>query len=440
MIHIFEWADSFVGKSEIELQRPFIERIHSMLMKGTGAGHEYLGWLHLPSEFNQDELQRIKKAGRKIAQQADVLVVIGIGGSYLGAKAALNVLQHSFQDLLPSHKKPMHVIFAGQNMSGTYLQELLEILDDHEVAINVISKSGTTTEPALAFRVLKQYMEQRYGVTEAALRIYATTDAARGALRALADQSAYETFVIPDDVGGRFSVLTPVGLLPLAAAGIDIDAMLEGARLAELELNEPDVFKNPAYAYAALRQIVRSKGKEIELFVTYEPGMHYVGEWWKQLFGESEGKDGKGLFPASADFSTDLHSLGQFVQDGTRSLMETVIRIKHTRSTLAIEAVEQDMDGLNYLAGKTFSDVNDTALEATMLAHQTGGVPTIGLELEDMSEKSLGYLFYFFEKAVAVSAYLSGVNPFDQPGVEMYKTNMFTMLGKPGYDKEGSTS
>ncbi len=435
MIKLFEWAESFVAPAELELQRPFIETAHQLLEQGTGAGHEFLGWLHLPSEFDLVELERIKRAGQKIAKQADVLVVIGIGGSYLGARAALHLLQHSFHDFLPSSKRSLQVVFAGHQMSATYLAELLEILDEHEVAVNVISKSGTTTEPALAFRVIKQYMEQRYGTAEAANRIYATTDATRGALRQLATEVLYETFVIPDDVGGRFSVLTPVGLLPLAAAGIDIEALLAGAKRAEQELADPDVHKNPAYAYAALRQILRNKGKTVELFVSYEPGLHYVGEWWKQLFGESEGKDGKGLYPASADFSTDLHSLGQFVQDGARVLLETVVKIKHPRKTIQIESLPHDVDGLNYLANRSFASVNDTALEATILAHGTGGVPTIGLEVEDMTELSLGYLFYFFEKAVAMSAYLQGVNPFDQPGVEMYKSNMFAMLGKPGYEK-----
>ncbi|PWI58746.1 glucose-6-phosphate isomerase [Sulfoacidibacillus thermotolerans] len=436
MIRLVEWTQSFVAPEEIELQQPFVETAHRLLEQRSGAGHEFLGWMDLPSSFDPIELQRIKEAGQNIAKQANLLVVIGIGGSYLGARAALHMLQHSFHDLLPREQRPLQVVFAGHQMSATYLAELLELLDHYEVAVNVISKSGTTTEPALAFRTLKQYMEQRYGIQGAAQRIYATTDAKRGALRKLANEAGYETFVIPDDVGGRFSVLTPVGLLPLAAAGIDVDALLQGAKRAQSELRESDVRKNPAYTYAALRQILRAKGKAIELFVTYEPALHYVGEWWKQLFGESEGKDGKGLYPASADFSTDLHSLGQFVQDGARTLFETVIKVKNPRRSLQIEEVADDLDGLNYLAGRPLQQVNDTALEATMLAHQTGGVPTILLELDDMSAASLGYLFYFFEKAVAVSAYLQGVNPFDQPGVEMYKSNMFALLGKPGYENQ----
>ncbi len=436
MIRILHKAEPFVTEREIQLQQSFIETAHRWIHEQSGAGNDFLGWVNLPTDYDKAEFARIKEAGKRIASTSDLLVVVGIGGSYLGARAALHLLQNSFADLLPKEQKPVQVVFAGQQMSATYMQDLLAILDSHEVSVNVISKSGTTTEPALAFRFLQDYLVNRYGNEEAAKRIYATTDKARGALRSLADESSYETFVIPDDVGGRFSVLTPVGLLPLAAAGVDIDALMEGARLAQKDLADPDVLANPAYTYAALRTILREKGKFIEMLVSYEPGLHYVGEWWKQLFGESEGKDHKGLFPASADFSTDLHSLGQYVQDGARILFETVLKIKTPRKNQRIEAMAGNPDGLNYLAGRMLQEVNDTALEATRIAHTEGGVPNIVLELEDMGEKTLGYLFYFFEKAVAVSGYLLGVNPFDQPGVEAYKVNMFALLGKPGYEKE----
>lgn len=436
MIRIIHKAQEFVTDRELQLQQPFIDAAHRLVHEKSGAGNDFLGWVNLPTDYDKAEFARIKEAGKRIAANSNLLVVIGIGGSYLGSRAALHFLQHSFAELLPKDQKPVQVVFAGNQMSSTYMQELLSILDQHEVSVNVISKSGTTTEPALAFRFLQEYLVKRYGQQEASQRIYATTDKAKGALRSLADEFHYETFVIPDDVGGRFSVLTPVGLLPLAAAGVDLDALMEGARQAQSELASPDVLKNPAYTYAALRTILREKGKSIEMLISYEPGLHYVSEWWKQLFGESEGKDHKGLFPASADFSTDLHSLGQYVQDGARIMFETVLKVKTPRQSLRIKSLSGDPDGLNYLSGRMMQEVNDTALEATMLAHTEGGVPNIILEMEDMSEKTLGYLFYFFEKAVAISGYLLGVNPFDQPGVEAYKANMFALLGKPGYEEQ----
>lgn len=437
MLKLLRTGDPFVSAREIELQQPFVETAHRLVHEGSGAGADFLGWLHLASTFSADELRRMEEAGARIREQADVLVVIGIGGSYLGARAALEYLRHSFGALLGGRARPLTVLFAGHNMSATYLAELLEALEGREVSVNVISKSGTTTEPALAFRFLKEYLEKRYGKAEAARRIYATTDRARGALLSLAKAEGYTRFVIPDDVGGRYSVLTPVGLLPLAAAGVDIGRMLAGAAQAEEDLARPALVDNPAYRYAAARTVLREKGKQVEMFVSYEPGLHYVAEWWKQLYGESEGKDGKALLPASADFSTDLHSLGQFIQEGSRVLFETVLRVGRPRRVLAVPALAGDSDGLNYLAGRQLQSVNDTALEATMLAHTDGGVPQILLETEDMSETALGYLFYFFEKACAVSGYLLGVNPFDQPGVEAYKTNMFAMLGKPGFEEAG---
>ena len=436
MLRLVHKAEEFVPARELELQEPFVRAAHELIHGRTGAGNDFLGWLHLASEFDQAELRRIETAAARIRETSDILVAIGIGGSYLGARAALQFTGHTFAQLLPRGQRPLTVLFAGNNISPGYLSDLLQVLDQGDVAVNVISKSGTTTEPALAFRFLKDYMEKRYGKQEAAKRIYATTDRARGALRTLAAQEGYETFVIPDDVGGRFSVLTPVGLLPLAAGGLDVRALLGGAAEAETAFAHPSIAGNPAYAYAALRNILLHKGKKIEMLVSYEPALHYFAEWWKQLFGESEGKDHKGLFPGSADFSTDLHSLGQFIQDGSRVMFETVVRVAHPRGSLAVGELPGDADGLNYLAGKSVQSVNDAALEATMLAHTAGGVPQILVEIPDMTERSLGHAFYFFEKACALSGYMLGVNPFDQPGVEAYKTNMFAILGKPGYEAQ----
>ena len=434
MLTLAHRAEPYVTARELELQAPFVETAHRLIHEGGGAGSDFLGWLHLPSRFDQSELAKIEAAAARIRETSDVLVAVGIGGSYLGARAALSLLQHSFAGRLPAKGRPLTVLFAGHNMSATYLAELLEVLDGHEVSVNVISKSGTTTEPALAFRFLHAYLVRRYGQKGAAGRIYATTDRARGALHSLARAEGFEAFAIPDDVGGRFSVLTPVGLLPLAAAGVDVRSLLSGAAAAEADCAAPRLADNPAYQYAALRAILREKGKTVEMLVSFEPGLHYFGEWWKQLFGESEGKDHKALLPASADFSTDLHSLGQFIQDGARILFETAVRVAAPRGSLTVPHLPDDPDGLNYLAGQSLQHVNDTALRATMMAHADGGVPQILLELSDMSERALGYAFYFFEKACAASGYLLGVNPFDQPGVEAYKANMFALLGKPGYE------
>jgi glucose-6-phosphate isomerase len=430
-------ALSFVGKHEIDQMQETVKTLHSVIHERSGAGSDFLGWVDLPTEYDQDEFARIKAAAERIRENSDVLVVVGIGGSYLGARAAIEMLQHSFFNVLSKEeRKAPQVFYAGHNISSTYMRELLQVLEGKEVSINVISKSGTTTEPAIAFRVLKQFMEDKYGQDGARERIYATTDRARGALKTLADAEGYETFVIPDDVGGRFSVLTPVGLLPIAAAGIDIDALMEGARDAQNAYSSPELAENEAYQYAVVRNALYAKGKSIEMLVNYEPALHYVSEWWKQLYGESEGKDNKGIFPAAVDFSTDLHSMGQYIQEGRRDLFETVIRVKEVRHTMNVPEDAQDLDGLNFLAGETIQFVNDKATEGTLLAHTDGDVPNLVVELPEMTPYHLGYLFYFFEKACAMSGYILGVNPFNQPGVEAYKANMFALLGKPGYEEQ----
>ena len=430
-------ALSFVGKHEIDQMQETVKTLHSVIHERSGAGSDFLGWVDLPTEYDQDEFARIKAAAERIRENSDVLVVVGIGGSYLGARAAIEMLQHSFFNVLSKEeRKAPQVFYAGHNISSTYMRELLQVLEGKEVSINVISKSGTTTEPAIAFRVLKQFMEAKYGQDGARERIYATTDRARGALKTLADAEGYETFVIPDDVGGRFSVLTPVGLLPIAAAGIDIDALMEGARDAQNAYSSPELAENEAYQYAVVRNALYAKGKSIEMLVNYEPALHYVSEWWKQLYGESEGKDNKGIFPAAVDFSTDLHSMGQYIQEGRRDLFETVIRVKEVRHTMNVPEDTQDLDGLNFLAGETIQFVNDKATEGTLLAHTDGDVPNLVVELPEMTPYHLGYLFYFFEKACAMSGYILGVNPFNQPGVEAYKANMFALLGKPGYEEQ----
>ena len=430
-------ALSFVGKHEVDQMQETVKALHSVIHERSGAGSDFLGWVDLPTEYDQEEFARIKAAAAKIQSDSDVLVVVGIGGSYLGARAAIEMLQHSFFNVLSKEERNApQVFFAGHNISSTYLNELLQVLEGKDVSVNVISKSGTTTEPAIAFRVLKQFMEEKYGQEGARARIYATTDRARGALKTLADAEGYETFVIPDDVGGRFSVLTPVGLLPIAAAGIDIDALMEGARDAQQAYSSPNLADNEAYQYAVVRNALYGKGKSIELLVNYEPALHYVSEWWKQLFGESEGKDNKGIFPAAVDFSTDLHSMGQYIQEGRRDLFETVIRVNQVRHAMNVPTDAQDLDGLNFLAGETIQFVNDKAAEGTLLAHTDGNVPNLVVELPEMTPYHLGFLFYFFEKACAMSGYLLGVNPFNQPGVEAYKANMFALLGKPGYEEQ----
>ncbi len=430
-------ASTFISQHEVDYLAPYIATAHQAIHQKTGAGADFLGWVDLPVHYDKAEYTRVKAAAKQIQAQSEVLIVIGIGGSYLGAKAALEMLSHSFYNLQPKDKrKGPEIHFAGQNISSTYLTHLLELIGDRDFSVNVISKSGTTTEPAIAFRIFRERLEKKYGKDGAKKRIYATTDANKGALKKLATEEGYESFVIADDVGGRYSVLTSVGLLPIAAAGIDIDAMMQGAADARTDFANPKLSENASYQYAAVRNALYRKGKTIELLVNYEPGLHYVSEWWKQLFGESEGKDHKGIFPAAVDFSTDLHSMGQFVQEGNRILFETVVRIQHMPESITIAKDAADLDGLNFLSGKTMDFVNQKAFEGTLLAHTDGGVPNLVVTLPDNSPYTFGYMVYFFEKACAISGYLLGVNPFDQPGVEAYKKNMFALLGKPGYEKD----
>ena len=422
----------FVSPKELEGIAPMVAAAARQVEEGSGLGNDFLGWVHLPTQHDKEEVVRIKAAAQRIQKDSDVLVVIGIGGSYLGARSAIELMKGTFYNSL--RKGCPEIIFAGCNISSAYMSQVLKMIEGRDFSVNVISKSGTTTEPALAFRVFRKLLIEKYGEKEAAKRIYCTTDKARGTLKGLADREGYETFVIPDDVGGRYSVLTAVGLLPIAVAGCDIDKILEGAAAAEKELAEPDLGKNDCYRYAALRNILYRKGKTTELFVTYEPAFTMMNEWLKQLFGESEGKDQKGIFPASVAFSTDLHSMGQFIQDGNRNLFETVVDIQTPAEDFFLEEDPENLDGLNFLSGQEMSGVNRRALEGTILAHTKGGVPNMVLEVPDSGEYEYGYLVYFFEKACAVSGYLSGVNPFDQPGVEAYKKNMFALLGKPGYE------
>ena len=402
----------------------------------TGPGSEFLGWVDLPLDYDKSEFDRILLSAERIKHDSDALVVIGIGGSYLGAKAAIEMLTHTFHNELPKgEKQGVNIYYLGHNMSSDYMNDFLEVINGKDISVNIISKSGTTTEPAVAFRVMKKYLEDKYGKAEAAKRIYATTDAHKGALKGLADQEGYESFVVPDAVGGRYSVLTAVGLLPIAAAGIDIVDMMAGARGArELYVNQ-DYLENDCLHYAAARNILYRKGKEIEILVNYEPKLTYFAEWWKQLYGESEGKDGKGIFPAAVNFSTDLHSMGQYIQDGRRNLFETVIQVENPHQDFIIPADPADLDGLNFLAGKTLHEVNSNAFKGTVLAHNDGQVPNLVLTVDELSAKTFGELVYFFELACAVSGYTLGVNPFNQPGVEAYKKNMFALLGKPGYEE-----
>lgn len=431
-----DYSRSSVAAHELEGFAPLVDAAHSMLHEKSGMGNDFLGWMDLPVDYNKDEFSRIKDAAQKIQDKAEVLVVIGIGGSYLGAKAAIEALTDNFFDLqTKEERKAPQILFAGHNISGTYLSQLLKYLEGKEVCLNVISKSGTTTEPAIAFRVLKDFVEKKYGKEEAKDRIFATTDKARGALRQLADKEGYETFVIPDDVGGRFSVLTPVGLLPIAAAGIDIDKLMAGAADGREEYSNTNIDENVCYQYAAVRNALYNRGKTTEILVDYEPAMFFVAEWWKQLYGESEGKDQKGIFPASVHFSTDLHSMGQYIQDGRRDIFETVVNIVNPAEDVTIEATEANLDGLNYLAGKTFNYVNENAFKGTLLAHVDGGVPNVVINVPELNEFCFGKLLYFFEKACGISGYLLGVNPFDQPGVEDYKKNVFGLLNKPGYEE-----
>ena len=430
-------ALGFLGQNEIDNLEAPIRLAHDGLHNGTGAGSDYLGWIDLPNAYDKEEFARIQAAAKKIQSDSEALVVIGIGGSYLGARAAIEMLSHSFYNLLPNgQRKGPQIFFAGNNISSTYVTHLLQALEGKNWSINVISKSGTTTEPALAFRVFREQLEKKYGKEEARKRIYATTDKERGALKKLATEEGYESFIIPDDVGGRYSVLTAVGLLPIAAAGVDIEAIMQGAADASKEYSNPNVHENEAYQYAAARNALYRKGKVTEILVNYEPSLHFVSEWWKQLFGESEGKDHKGIFPAAVDFSTDLHSMGQFIQEGNRNLFETVIQVGQPTEQITIASDPDDLDGLNFLAGKTMDFVNKKAFEGTLLAHTDGQVPNLVVNIADLSPYTFGYLVYFFEKACGISGYLLGVNPFDQPGVEAYKKNMFALLGKPGYEKE----
>ncbi len=428
-------AMKFISENEIKQMENQVNSAVMELVTGTGAGNEYLGWLDLPKNYDKTEFKRIKEAAIRIQNNSEILLVVGIGGSYLGARAAIEFLSHSFHNSLSRDKrKTPEIYFVGQNISGKYLKELLEVLENKDYTINIISKSGTTTEPALAFRVLKKHMEGKYGKENARKRIFATTDVSKGALKKLSTEEGYETFTIPDNVGGRFSVLTPVGLLPIAVAGINIDELMKGAEDASIAY-KADFKENDCYKYVAIRNILNRKGKDIELLVNYEPRLHFVSEWWKQLFAESEGKDGKGLFPASVDFSTDLHSLGQYIQDGKRNLFETSINIEQPEKDIIIEEEVIDLDGLNYLAGKGFDFVNKKAADGTTLAHIDGGVPNLNIVIPEATPYHLGYMFYFFEKACGVSGYLLGINPFDQPGVEAYKKNMFALLGKPGHEE-----
>ena len=429
-------VSSFVSEEKLMGMEAEVKAAVKTLEEGTGAGNDFLGWINLPTDYDKEEFDRIKKAAEKIKADSDVLVVVGIGGSYLGARAAIELLSHTFYNKLSKEdRKAPEVYFAGNSISGTYLAHLIQVIGDRDFSVNVISKSGTTTEPAIAFRIFKEMLEKKYGVDEARKRIYATTDAAKGALKKLSTEEGYETFTIPDNVGGRFSVLTPVGLLPIAAAGISIDDLMAGAREAQNDY-KAEFKNNDCYKYAAVRNLLLRDGKSIELLINYEPKVHFVAEWWKQLFGESEGKDGKGLFPASVDLSTDLHSMGQYIQDGQRILFETLIDVVSPDADVVIPFDEADLDGLNYIAGKGMNFVNQKAMEGTQLAHVDGGVPNIRIAVPKMDAFNSGYLFYFFEKACGVSGYLLDVNPFNQPGVEAYKKNMFALLGKAGYEKE----
>ena len=428
-----DYSKSTITAEQLEHAKGQMLEAKKCVEKGTGAGNDFLGWVRLPENYDKEEFARIKEAAKKIQDNSDVLVVVGIGGSYLGARAAIEMLNSSFSNFLPKDKRKAPVIvYAGNNISGNYMYELLEYLEDKDFSVNVISKSGTTTEPAIAFRLLCNLLEKKYGTTDG--RIYATTDKAKGALKGFADEKGCPTFVVPDDVGGRYSVLTAVGLLPIAASGVDIDAMMKGAYDA---MNDLESDENACTEYARIRNILYKQGKTVEILANYEPRLHYIGEWWKQLFGESEGKDSMGIFPAAVDFSTDLHSLGQYIQEGRRNIFETVLTVKEPEHDVTVIHDEKNIDGLNFLSGKTMSFVNHKAFLGTLLAHSDGNVPNIVLEMDKMDAYNFGYLVYFFEKACGISGYMLGVNPFNQPGVEAYKKNMFALLNKPGYEDAG---
>ena len=430
-------AIGFIGENEIAPMEKLVQDAREVLVSRTGAGNDFLGWIDLPVDYDKEEFGRIQKAAEKIKSDSEVLVVIGIGGSYLGARAAIEFLRHGFYNMVSKEiRKTPEIYFVGNSISSTYLAQLIDVIGDRDYSVNIISKSGTTTEPAIAFRIFKDMLEKKYGKEEAAKRIYATTDKARGALKNLATEEGYESFVVPDDVGGRFSVLTAVGLLPIAVSGADITKLMEGAAAGRKRAMEADFAENDALKYAAVRNILLRKGKLVEILANYEPSLHYVSEWWKQLYGESEGKDQKGIFPASVDLTTDLHSMGQFIQDGSRIMFETVMNVEKPRCELVIGEEPSDLDGRNYLAGKTVDFVNKSAMNGTILAHTDGNVPNLVVNIPEQNEYYLGELFYFFEFACGVSGYLLGVNPFNQPGVESYKKNMFALLGKPGYEAE----
>lgn len=429
-----DYSKTGILESEIKGFQEEIKKAHNQLHNKTGLGNEFLGWVEYPKNYNKEEFNRILEASKKIQKQSEILIVIGIGGSYLGARAAIDALQNNFYNDLNNKNTPS-IYYAGNNISGKYLKELVELVRDKDFSVNVISKSGTTTEPALAFRVFKSILEEKYGKKGSCERIFATTDTQRGALKQLSNKEGYETFEIPDDVGGRFSIFTAVGLLPMAVTGIDIEAMFKGAIEAQDIYSKEDVLDNECYKYVVLRNLLYRKNKKIEIMVNYEPSMHYLGEWWKQLFGESEGKDGKGIFPSSVDFSTDLHSMGQYIQDGERMLFETVLNIEKIDGDMDILEDEANLDQLNYLSDKTMNYVNKKAFEGTVLAHVDGDVPNIIISIEEMNAYNFGKLIYFFEKACGISGYVLEVNPFNQPGVEAYKKNMFALLEKPGFEE-----
>jgi len=430
-------AAGFISAEEVENMKAPVMCAKEVLLSKNGAGNDFLGWIDLPVDYDKEEFGRIKKAAAKIQGDSDVLLVIGIGGSYLGARAAIEFLTHSFYNVLgKEERKTPEIYFVGNSISSKYIKDLQDVLKGKDFSINIISKSGTTTEPAIAFRVFKGMLIEKYGKEEANKRIYATTDKAKGALKNLANQEGYESFVVPDDVGGRFSVLTAVGLLPIAVSGVDIDKLMEGAAFQRSKALDAPYEENPALLYASVRNILLRKGKSVEIVANYEPSLHYVSEWWKQLYGESEGKDQKGIFPAAVDLTTDLHSMGQFIQDGARIMFETVLEIEDSSAEVVLKEEEVDTDGMNYLAGKTVDFVNKSAMNGTILAHTDGQVPNLKVNIPAQDAYYLGQLFYFFEFACGISGYLLGVNPFNQPGVESYKKNMFALLGKPGYESE----
>ena len=435
----FDYSKSscFIKEHEVEYMKKIAEDAKEVLISKSGAGNDFLGWIDLPVNYDKEEFARVKAAAEKIKNDSEVLLVIGIGGSYLGARAAIEFLRHNFYNIVSKEiRKTPEIYFVGNSISSTYIKHLIDVIGERDFSINMISKSGTTTEPAIAFRVFKELLEKKYGKEAAAKRIYATTDKARGALKNLATEEGYETFVVPDDVGGRFSVLTAVGLLPIAVSGADIDLLMEGAQAARKNAMEAPFEENDAVKYAAIRNILYRKGKCIEVLANYEPSLHFISEWWKQLYGESEGKDQKGIFPASVDLTTDLHSMGQFIQDGNRILFETVLNVETSKEEILMKEEPVDLDGLNYLAGKSVDFINRNAMNGTILAHTDGKTPNIMIHIPEQNEYYLGQLFYFFEFACGVSGYILGVNPFNQPGVEDYKRNMFALLGKPGYEKE----